>query len=175
MNKVVCSVLAVAVLGCSAASLAFQGDDNYLDGNMEEVIGWGPVVLLVLSLVSMASCLAKKSQLTMPMCVLSGLGLVAVSIYLVVEHAPHAAGRNERDILPRVDTPTQTPVTTTTPAAFTNTEGFRSRGGERIHVLNITAGSFGIVLGLAMLGCAATGLPKRAAASPNRKSPPRRR
>ena len=151
MNKVVCSVLAVAVLGCSAASLGVQGDD--IDMNLPG--GWGPVTLLVLGVASMVVCLLKKSQLTVPMCVLCGLGLVGVSIYMMVETVP--------DIETFTDPPT-------TPAPTNPDDADQTVAG-----LNTAAASCGIVLGLAMLGCAATGLPKRAAASPNRKSPPRRR
>ena len=96
MNKVICSLLSIGVVGLSSASLGMQGEDDTLD--MENVKAWGPVVMMILASASLVTCNVKNSKGKQVVCVICGLALLTISIYSVVENAQHVNEDDEQDV-----------------------------------------------------------------------------
>ena len=171
MMQVLRMVLAVAVLGCSAGSMALQ------DGKVnEEVHSWGPLTLIVLVVLMCVVCMMKKNNTTQSLCVLLAAGVLGVSVYLVIDQSQYVDNEGfqtedgndkpKQSIIPGVNTPTK-PIIPGVPDPVKP-----SSDAKNIPILNVSAGAVGMVLGAMVLLEAvmpmASSVRRRRAASPKR-------
>ena len=167
MMQVLRMVLAVAVLGCSAGSMALQ------DGKVnEEVISWGPLTLIVLVVLMCVVCMMKKNNTTQSLCVLLAAGVLGVSVYLVIDQSPHVDNegfQTEDENNTPITSPALPPKGPITSPALPPKP---SSDAKNIPILNVSAGAVGMALGAMVLLEAvmpmASSVRRRRAASPKR-------